>query len=309
MSDPILVPFSLTNFAKELEEASEWLKGWGISAARTRMKQYGEVFQEVLTARQSGKIEEFAKKFPPELYYGCFDDAAAVQVIRTAFPKPRSGKLSELLKRGLEGVYLLRDELPDKSKARDHLFQLLFASYMRLRRIPVWLNKTNDGSRPDLVSRVEGFSLDIECKRTQSSKKIFPALTDGVKQLNRADGRFKRFKHPRRKLIVLDVSKHYFNGNTALQFETLTQYEAHVEYSITNAGLVLQKKMRSEFKSRSSSLPHSLGIVLHLRLPAFVRNEYRLLGGVKLTFCSVAEPGSFDEFMVKRLMQRIGPIG
>jgi hypothetical protein len=171
MSDPVLVPFSLTNFSKELEEVTEWLKGWGISTDRTRMKQYAEVFQEVLDAKQSGATEEFAKKFPPELYYGCFDDATTIRIIRRAFPKPRPGKMAELLKRGLEGVHLLRDELPDKSKARDHLFQLLFASYLRLRGIPVWLNKENDGTRPDIISPMEGFSIDIECKRTQSSKK------------------------------------------------------------------------------------------------------------------------------------------
>jgi hypothetical protein len=309
MSGPILVPFSLTNFSKELDEISEWLKGWGISASRTRMKQYGEVFQEVLTAKQSGKIEEFAKKFPPELYYGCFDDAAAIRVIRTAFPKPRPGKMGELLKRALEGAHLLRDESQGNATARNYLFQLLFASYLRLGRIPVWLNRENDGTQPDLVSPIEGFSIDIECKRTQSPKKVFRALSDGVKQLNRAADRFKRFKHPRRKLVVLDVSKHYFDGKTALQFETLAQYEAHVEYCIARAGIALEKKMRSEFKSRRASVPPSLGIVLHLRIPAFVRNEYRMLGGVKLTFCSVADPGSFDEFMVKRLMKRIGPIG
>jgi hypothetical protein len=307
MSDPVLVPFSLTNFSKELQEVTEWLKGWGICTDRTRMKQYAEVFQEVLDAKQSGKAEEFAKKFPPELYYGCFDDATTIRIIRRAFPKPRPGKIAELLKRGLEGVHLLRDELPDKSKARDHLFQLLFASYLRLRGIPVWLNKENDGTRPDIISPMEGFSIDIECKRTQSSKKVFPALSTGVKQLNRADHRFKRFKHPRRKLLVLDVSKHYFDGARALQFETLAQYEARVEYCIASAGVALERKMRSEFKSRRVSVPPSLGIVLHLRIPAFVQNEYRLFAGIKLTFCSIAEAGSLDEFLAKRLMRIIGP--
>lgn len=307
MNDPVLVPFSLANFSKELNEVTGWLKGWGIVADRTRMKQYGEVFQEVQAARESGKIEEFAKKLPPELYYGRFDDSTAVRVIRTAFPKPRPGRLSQLLKRGLEGVFLLRDELPDKSKARDHLFQLLFASYMRLRRIPVWLNKTNDGTRPDLVSEVEGFSLDIECKRTQSPKKVFPALSDGIKQLNRADLRFKRFMRPRRKLVVVDISKHYFDGKTALQFETVAEYEAHVEYCVFNAGRALEKKMRTEFKSRRVSVPPSLAIVLHLRIPALVHNEYRLLAGIKMTFCSIAEPGSLDEFLIKRFMQAIRP--
>jgi hypothetical protein len=67
--------------------------------------------------------------------------------------------------------------------------------------------------------------------------------------------------------------------------------------------------MRSEYSARRKSVPAAVGIVLHLRIPGFVRHEYRLFSGVKLTFCSVAEPGSFDEFMVKRLMLRIGPIG
>jgi hypothetical protein len=255
MTNPILVPITLTNLSKELDEVVEWLTGLGLSVDRTRLQLYRKVFDGVIRARMSGALENFAEQFPPEIYSGCFADVNAVGAIKTAFPKAKSRATRELLRRGLKGVGLLRDEKTTGSKARDHLFQLLFASYLRYRGIPLVLNRKNDDTKPDVISRIEEFSFDIECKRVQFYRNAPDAVQDAMEQLRTADRRFtRRSRYSRRPLIVLDVSKLCFTGTTLLEFENLTHCRAFVEYSLVKAALAIEKETaRHPFRLCSQS--------------------------------------------------------
>jgi hypothetical protein len=241
-----------------------WLTGLGLSVNRTRLQLYRKVFDGVVRARISGTVEQFAEQFPPEVYSGCFSDVTTVQAIRTAFPKARSRAIRVVLKRGLEGVGLLRDEKPDGNKARDHLFQLRVASYFRYRGIPVLINRKNDGTRPDVIARIREFSFDVECKRVQSYRALASSVKEAMDQLDTADRRFARKARARRPLIVLDVSKLCFTGTTLLEFEKQRHYEAFVEYSVAKAALAIEKA------TARHPIPPRITVLLPLSIPAFV---------------------------------------
>jgi hypothetical protein len=284
-----------------MDEVNEWLESWGIAVDRTRMRQYGNIFNGILRARMTGAIEDFAKKCPPEDYSSCFVDASAVRLIKKAFPKPRPRSLAKLIKRGLEGTYLLRQEKSQTAKACDYLFELMFASYLRLRRIPVLLNPSNDAARTDLVARVAGYSFDMECKRTQSVEGLLGAVEDGIKQLNRVGNRFERHHHARRSLVVVDISKLCFTGSTLLEFPALPHLSTHVKYTMECAVLALEREMRF------NTIADSLVIILHLKIPAFVREAGCLWDATKLYYTSPCSLDSPDGVIVTRLMERIGP--
>jgi hypothetical protein len=301
MTDPIFIPTSLATFSKDIDEVGDWLTGLGLSVDRTRLQLYRRVFDGVIRARISGRLEQFAERFPPEVYSGCFSDVSAIRTIKNAFPKTKSRAIRELLKRGAKGAGLLRDEKPDGNKARDHLFQLLVASYFRHRGIPVFLNWENDGIRPDVIAKLPGFSFDIECKRLQSSKAVLSAVKEAMGQLEIADQRFARKVHARRLLIVLDVSKLCFTGGTLLEFYEQSQYVAFVEYAVTRVAWAIQREIARH------PIPPWFTILIHLSIPAFLHDAGCLVQGVKLHYCSTAEFGSSYALAVQRLVECVGP--
>ena len=302
MIDPIFIPTTLASFLKDIDEVGDWLTGLGLSVDRTRLQVYRKVFVGVTRARISGKLEQFAETFPPELYSGCFSDVGSIRAIKRAFLRTRSRALREVLKRGAEGAHLLRDEKPDGNKARDHLFQLLVASYFRHRGIPVYLNWKNDGTRPDVIARLEYFSFDIECKRVQFSSSVSSAVAEAMGQLETANLRFVRKSRARRRpLIVLDVSKLCFAGATLLEFEEHRHYAAFVEYSVTKVALAIERG------TARHPIPPCFTILIHLSIPAFVHEARCLVQAIKLHYCSTAEIGSSDAIAVQRLMECVGP--
>ena len=301
-NEPILAPTTLADFSKQMDEVSQWLVLWGIATDRTRVQHYKKIFEGVLRARITGTIEDFAKECRPEEYSSCFVDASAIRLIKRAFPKPQPRSLAKLLERGIEGTYLLREERPQKPKARDYLFELMFASYLRLRGIPVLLNPSNDESRTDLVARVVDCSFDIECKRAQSAEALFGAVKKGIKQLNRAGNRFTRREYPRRSLVAVDISKLCFTGSALLEFPSLRHLRAQVRYTMACAARALEKEMRP------GTIPDSLIIIFHLKIPAFVREDGCLWDATKFHYASPAALASPDGAITMRLMERIGPV-
>ena len=89
-------------------------------------------------------------------------------------------KLVDLAK----GTYLLSEENPADTKARDTTFELSLFSFLQARGLDINICEPN----PDLRLKSEKYTYEIECKRPQSVNSLEKSIKKATKQLGRSSG-------------------------------------------------------------------------------------------------------------------------
>jgi hypothetical protein len=190
----------LESFLLDLDQALTWLGTLGIQPNQTRFSRYREILGTVLEHRMAGTVDELRTIVPQEQYRIAFIESTDLIAIAKNFGRIRSSRFREKLRVAITGPVHPLDEERSGMKPRDLLFELAVAAFFRSRKFPV-LTYTDK----DLITRVSGHTLLVECKRPQSENKVLRSIKKATRQL------MKHFKNYNRGdmlrgLIVLDIS-------------------------------------------------------------------------------------------------------
>jgi hypothetical protein len=219
-------PQNLESFILDLDQALAWLGAQGI--------EYRKILDTVREHRMAGTLDELRTIVPAEQYRIAFIESTDLIAIAKNFGRIRGPCFREKIRVAITGPVHPLDENKSGLKARDFLFELGVAAFFRNRNLPV-LTHTDK----DLITRVSGHTLLVECKRPQSKNGVRRSIEKATDQLR------KHFNNDNRGdmlrgLIALDISivmnpqKMYVNARSALTchdpsfpFETRSKGHLH----------------------------------------------------------------------------------
>jgi len=152
-----------------------------------RIARYFKYLREIEEGRQLDN-QEFGKilqKDKAKYYYSQFYVLEICNLIDALERRPQDkiiikNKLADLAK----GTYLLSEENPADTRARDTTFELSLFSFLQARDLNISVCEPN----PDLRLKSGKFVYEIECKRPQSVKSLERSLKKATKQLRKSTG-------------------------------------------------------------------------------------------------------------------------
>lgn len=149
----------------------------------SRLFKYFNNLKEIEIARVKNKTlnalleSDKAKYYFSQYYVSTISDIISVLDTVTLPDEILKDKLSNLLK----GSYLLSEENPENTIARDTTFELELFSFLHKLKTTVSM----DNSNPDIVIRTENFVYNVECKRPASNNSIEKNIRKAAKQLRK----------------------------------------------------------------------------------------------------------------------------
>lgn len=150
-----------------------------------RIARYFKYLKEIEEGRKldSQSFGKILQKDKAKYYYSQFYVLEICNIINSLENLPQDEKIiKEKLIDLAKGTYLLSEENPNNTKARDTAFELSLFSFLQARDLNVKVCAPN----PDLELKSEKFTYSIECKRPQSAKTLEKNIKKAIKQLRKS---------------------------------------------------------------------------------------------------------------------------
>ena len=160
--------------------------GLGFNSAN-RIARYFKYLREIEEERQldNQSFGKILQKDKTKYYYSQFYVLEVCNIINSLESRPQDEKIiKEKLVNLAKGTYLLSEENPNDTKARDTTFELSLFSFLQARGLDVKICDPN----PDLKLKSDKFTYSIECKRPQSINSLEKHVKKAVKQLKKSVG-------------------------------------------------------------------------------------------------------------------------
>ncbi len=235
----------------------------------------------------AGNVEALRSVAPLEQYRIAFIESTDLVAIAKAFRRIPGPRFREKVRVAVAGPVHPSDEKKSGSKARDFLFELSVAASFRNRKLPV-LTCTDK----DVITRVSGHTLLIECKRPQSKNKVRRSIENATAQL------MEHLKNPNRGatlrgLIVLDIS---IIMNPQRMF-LVTDSEQAIVAEIN----ALFARFYSEFKSalRHGRDRRILGVLVFVKVLGYHRLENNHIGCLGTQIFIHAAPRTYNAILTE----------
>ncbi len=285
----------LESFILDLDQALTWLGALGIQPNQTRFSKYREILGTVCEHRMAGTLDKLRLVVPLEQYRIAFIESTDLVAIGKTFKRIPGSRFREKVRDAITGPVHPSDEKKSGSKARDFLFELSVAALFRNREFPV-LTCTDK----DLVTRMSGHTLLVECKRPQSKNKVRRSIEKATGQL------MMHFKNSNRGamlrgLIVLDISivmnpqRMFVNGDSDEAIEA----EMHALFA----------RFHDEFKSALGYRRDKRiwGILAFAKVLGYHRLENHHINCQGRQIVIHAQRGTHDAILAEDLSRRLTP--
>lgn len=150
-----------------------------------RIARYFKYLREIEEGRKldSQDFKKIIKKDKTKYYYSQYYVLEICNLVDSISKHPQNksiikNKLIDLAK----GTYLLSEENPTDTKARDTTFELSLFSFLESKGLNVKMCEPN----PDLNVKSSKYVYSIECKRPQSAKSLEKNIKKAARQLNKS---------------------------------------------------------------------------------------------------------------------------
>jgi hypothetical protein len=285
----------LESFLLDLDQALTWLGVLGIQPNQTRFNRYREILGTVLEHRMAGTVDELRTIVPQEQYRIAFIESTDLIEIAKSFGRIRGPRFREKIWIATTGPAHPLDEKKVGLKARDFLFELGVAAFFRNRKFPV-LTYTDK----DLITRVSGHTVLVECKRPQSKNGVRRSIEKATNQL------MKHFKnHNRgdmlRGLIALDISIVMNPQKMYLKADSDEAIEAELNALLAS----FQTKFKSALGYRRDK--RILGILFFAKVLCYHRPANQHINCQARNICIHAQPGTYNAILAEELYRRLRP--
>jgi hypothetical protein len=283
------------SFLLDLDQALTWLGVLGIQPNQTRFNRYREILGTVLEHRMAGTVDELRLVVPLEQYRIAFIESTDLIAIAKSFGRIRGPCFREKIRVAVTGPVHPLDEKKNGLKARDFLFELGVAAFFRSRKFPV-LTYTDK----DLITRVSGHILLVECKRPQSKNKVRRSIEKATRQLMK---HFKNYKRGDmlRGLIALDISSVMNPQRMYLNADSDEAIETEVN------GLLAH--FHTEFKSalRYRRDERILGVLVFAKVLGYHRSANQHINCLGRNIFIHARPGTYNAMLAEDFYRRLRP--
>ena len=224
-----------------------------------------------------------------------FIESAQLIVIAKTFERIPGSRFREKIRIAAAGPAHPFDEKKSGSKARDFLFELSVAAYLRSRKLPVLMC-----SKKDLITRLPACTILIECKRPQSGKKVGRAIKDATNQLKE---HFKNYPRgiARYGFIALDIS---VAMNPQRMFVVGDSVDA-ISNTVDTLFIRLLKEFNSELTYRRDQ--RILGVLAFAKVLAYCESQNCHISFQKIQPCIHAPRGSYGSMLAEELCNRFSP--
>lgn len=152
-----------------------------------RIARYFKYLREIEEGRKldSQSFGKILQKDKAKYYYSQFYVLEMCNIINSLERLPQDEKTIKIKLANLaKGTYLLSEENPNDTKARDTTFELSLFSFLQARGLKVKVCDPN----PDLELKSKKYIYNIECKRPQSANSLEKHIRKAVKQLRKSTG-------------------------------------------------------------------------------------------------------------------------
>jgi len=152
-----------------------------------RIARYFKYLKEIEEGRKldSQSFGKILQKDKAKYYYSQFYVLEVCNITNSLEKLPQEEKIIKKKLADLgKGTYLLSEENPNDTKARDTTFELSLFSFLQARGLEVKVRDPN----PDLELKSEKFIYNIECKRPQSANSLEKHIKKAIKQLRKSTG-------------------------------------------------------------------------------------------------------------------------
>lgn len=152
-----------------------------------RIARYFKYLREIEEGRQldNQKFGKILQKDKAKYYYSQF---YVLEICNLVDALERRLQEKTIIKNKLvdlaKGTYLLSEENPADTRARDTTFELSLFSFLQSRDLAINVCEPN----PDLRLKSEKFVYEIECKRPQSMKSLEKNIKKAARQLRKSTG-------------------------------------------------------------------------------------------------------------------------
>lgn len=193
-----------TNLPAELEAALQWLDRSGIAYSTSRFAYYKKTLNEVEAERLAGTnlyvVAERLNAFVP-----IFEANELVTIHQGLAGKGLDAYLSSKLHELVSGPESYVDETPKSgsNKARNTGFELSVIANLAQAGLTI----EQEGGLADVVARLGGVTVIVECKRPQSEARMERAICDARDQLVTRYKSRRKIRPHTTGIIALDLTK------------------------------------------------------------------------------------------------------
>lgn len=272
--------------------ACAWLDSLGIEYSRTRVGNYGKIFDALAKCQQAGTLETFCNEYSFESFVNAAHEAAEIVRIYEGLGEHSVPSLTIRLKNALKGqeLYVLDSE---NRSGRDFSFELSTAAKF------VGAGLTVDfGHDADLKVQIDSFTLFVECKRLKSTKKIQKRIKEGLSQLHK---RYVESEQPSnaRGLLAISIGK-TINARLGL-LEGLDYIDLGNKAFSHNRTFV--EKYKSYWQDKSDR--RTLGVAISLDSPGIIKPEKQLVTCHEVTINNIAHADTQEYKLLYKITHNV----
>lgn len=231
----------------------EWLRSIDVRVENTRIEKYVSDLKQLAHDFETGTLNTMSgvdlQKYDYRMRESLFEGSDLVQTYR--FLGPIADTIPVEKFRDLtRGPASYRDEKKDSNRSRNTAFELIVAARFAMSGfVPLF------SSNADLMLRIDGTPIVVECKRPQSYGSISSAVRKALKQI---DKRANELNEDTFGIVAIDITKSLNPSHRQLVFTDKT----HFDRTLSNICNNYYARLHSEWPL--DKYPRTIGVLIRV---------------------------------------------